>query len=331
MTIPRSEQINLDETPYYHCMSRCVRGAYLCGQDQNTTKNFAHRKSWVLSRLRFLSEIFAIKICAYAIMSNHYHLVLYVDKAFVDVLTESEVCEFWEKLFPKDVEKHKKNNTLTRKKLKQWRANLYSISLFMACLNEFIARKANQEDDCKGRFWEGRFKSQALLDDGAVLSAMAYVDLNPIRANLAMTPEDSDFTSIQARIKQYQTGLDTQHQENSSKQPATEMQNDFLMPLSSSEDDKNSVPFNIVDYFMLVEETGRVMREDKAGFISSNIRPLFDRLSLLPSGWLRLVKQLQKGYAYAVGNSQHLSKFTHPFLKGSPKGICLSNCCYQSN
>lgn len=331
MTVPRSEQINLDETPYYHCMSRCVRGAYLCGQDQNTNKNFAHRKFWVLSRLRFLSEIFAIKICAYAIMSNHYHLVLYVDKPFVDDLTDSEVCGFWEKLFPKDVAKHKKNNTLTRKKLKQWRTNLYSISLFMACLNEFIARKANQEDECKGRFWEGRFKSQALLDDGAVLSAMAYVDLNPIRANMALTPEDSDFTSIQARIEQYQKSLDTPEQANSSNHAAMSMQNDFLMPLSSSDDNKKSIPFDIVDYFMLVEETGRVIREDKAGFISSNVRPIFDRLSLFPSGWLRMVKQLQKGYAYAVGNSQRLSKFTNAFLTGSPKGICLSNCCYQIN
>jgi hypothetical protein len=81
-----------------------------------------------------------------------------------------------------------------------YRSRLHDLSWLMRTLNEHIARKANAEDGVKGRFWEGRFKSQALLDEKALLAAMAYVDLNPLRAGIAETPEASDYTSIQERI-----------------------------------------------------------------------------------------------------------------------------------
>ena len=74
----------------------------------------------------------------------------------------------------------------------------------MAQLNEFIARAANKEDKVKGRFWEGRFKCQTLLDEAAIAACMVYVDLNPIRSGVATTPEGSEFTSIQERIRAWQ-------------------------------------------------------------------------------------------------------------------------------
>ena len=78
---PYSQQVSLEATPFYHCYVRCVRRAFFsCGDDFSTGENYDHRKQWIVSRLKFLSYVYSIDICAYAIMSNHYHVVLHVDK-----------------------------------------------------------------------------------------------------------------------------------------------------------------------------------------------------------------------------------------------------------
>ena len=209
MTRPRSQIISLDRTPWYHCVSRCVRQAFLCGNDRYTGKNFDHRKPWILERLSFLTQIFAINISAYAVMSNHFHLVLHVDRARAANWSNDEVLRRWTRLYkgPLLIQRHLAGQVLSDAEQAQLdelangiRENLISISRFMACLNEYIARRANREDKSKGRFWEGRFKSQALLDVAALLSCMAYVDLNPVRAGLANGLRDSNYTSVQDRI-----------------------------------------------------------------------------------------------------------------------------------
>ncbi|WP_444912430.1 transposase [Microbulbifer sp. PAAF003] len=210
MTLPRSSQISLDATPYYHCVSRCVRRAFLCGRDSESGRDYEHRREWIENRIQQLAGVFALDIAAFAVMSNHYHVVLYIDKKAFDKWSLTEVITRWEKLFraPSLALRYLKGDTLDHCELEKlrevtaiWRERLIDISWFMRCLNESIARQANAEDKCTGRFWEGRFKSQALLDEKALAACMAYVDLNPIRANIAKTLEDSDYTSIQLRIR----------------------------------------------------------------------------------------------------------------------------------
>jgi REP element-mobilizing transposase RayT len=210
MTYARKNLISLQDTPYYHCVARCVRRAWLWGTDDFSGKEYSHRKQWVIDRLQQLTNIFTIDICAYAVMSNHYHVVLHVDKERATTLTEQEVIARWKQLFglPMLVEHYHKGQTTTKAEANRakeiihlWRGRLYDISWFMRCLNEHLARLANKEDNCKGRFWEGRYKSQALLDEAGLLTAMAYVDLNPIRAGIAKTPETSDFTSAYDRMR----------------------------------------------------------------------------------------------------------------------------------
>ncbi|MEZ9452523.1 transposase [Vibrio splendidus] len=91
MTQVRSTQFSLQDTAYYHCISRCVRRDFLCGEDKYSGQNFEHRRVWLVERMRLLSQVFAIDVCAYAIMSNHYHLVLHVNTANVESWSDEEV------------------------------------------------------------------------------------------------------------------------------------------------------------------------------------------------------------------------------------------------
>ena len=142
-------------------------------------------------------------------MSNHYHLVLFVNQDELNSWSDDEVMGRWGDLFPASTLKVKDflkaaDNAATRAlyqgKVDWWRKNLGNISWFMRGLNEYIVGMANKEESCTERFWEGRFKSQALLDEKVLLSCMAYVGLNPIRVRMAATPEESNFTSIQERL-----------------------------------------------------------------------------------------------------------------------------------
>ena len=172
MPTARKELINLDITPYYHCYNRCVRKGYLFGTHENN-KNYDHRKGLLLERLRYLSQGFAIHVCAYAIMSNHYHLVLHVDRELALSWSDEEVNKRWQLVLGRKTP----FETSSLEEIEQRRENLYSISWLMRFLNENIARLANKEDDVKGKFWESRFQSQALIDEGALLACMAYVVL----------------------------------------------------------------------------------------------------------------------------------------------------------
>ncbi|HEY9033703.1 MAG TPA: transposase [Pseudomonadales bacterium] len=303
MTRPRSTLIDLTATPYYHCIARCVRRAFLCGDDSSTGRNFDHRKQWLVDKIRQLGSLFAIDVAAYAIMSNHYHLVLHVNAEKAGAWTDEEVIERWLQLYtgPLLIHRYRQNKeALGDAEMAQvsqlvalWRERLASISWFMGLLNEHIARQANKEDGCTGRFWEGRFKSQALLDEAAVIACMAYVDLNPVRAGIAHDLEHSDFTSIQARIQQIQretTETTTGKKESSPATPA-------LLPFVESEhQDKHlaAIPYNLKDYLALVDWTGRCVRHDKRGAIAEHTPTILQHLGISDQQWLLLALEIQK-------------------------------------
>ena len=96
MTTARKYQVCADATPYYHCVSRCVRRSFLCGTDPITHQSYEHRRSWIKRKMMALSQVYCIDICAYAIMSNHYHLVVHINREKAESLSNRQVVERWQ-------------------------------------------------------------------------------------------------------------------------------------------------------------------------------------------------------------------------------------------
>ena len=316
MPQPRKRLVSLDDTPYYHCISRCVRRAFLCGKDPLTGFDFEHRRQWIVDRIKLLSSVFAIELCAYAVLHNHYHIVIRVDSDQTTAWSDQEVAQRWIQLFsgPMLIRRYLAGATLGAAEqlcvdmlIRTWRQRLMDLSWYMRCLNEPIARMANNEDHCTGRFWEGRFKSQALLDERAVLACMAYVDLNPIRAAIAKTPEQSDFTSIQERIL---------HPENSS-----------LQPFAEQADGAVGLPFGLKDYLELVDWAGREIKKHQKGYIPVNTPPLLTRFHMDAAPVLNYLSRTEKLPVAVLGPVSLLRAFAQSvgqhFVKGQSIGRAL--------
>ena len=253
-----------------------------------------------------MAHIFTIRICAYAVMSNYYHLVLYVDTDQAYAWNDEEVIQRWALLFPMSkaqtfLELNLDYDNLTQTQasyIDLWRQQLMDISWFMRKLNETIARQANKEDECTGRFWEGRFKTQALLDDSALLACMAYVDLNPIRAGINQTPETSDFTSIQERIQHYKFKQNT---------PESLASFEDEVDKNGTLDKKEHVlPCSQLEYFKLVDATGRIVKNDKKGTIPPHLKPILERLSIKTESWSDTITKLGQSFANFICISSDL-------------------------
>ena len=323
MPKPRKQQVSIEDTPYYHCVSRCVRRAFLCGTDSVTGESYEHRRGWLENKLLELPKLFAIQIAAYAIMSNHYHVVLYVDSDSSKSWADEEVIERWHSLFKGNLlsQRFMRGDALNKADLArlqiyitEWRSRLTDISWFMRVLNESIAREANIEDDCTGRFWEGRFKSQALLDEAALAACMAYVDLNPVRASMANTPEDSEHTSIKLRAEKAQAAHSPNHLHQQPKE---------LLPFAGNprQDMPKGIAMKLTDYLELVAATGRIIRDDKRGYISDESAKILERLGLDEDRWLSMTQNFENTFSTFAGNEEKLRSTCERLQYRRPPGL----------
>jgi hypothetical protein len=347
MGLPRSKYVKEDEEGVYHCFTRCVRRAFLCGFDELTHRDFSHRKALLLERLQFLAAIFAVQVCAYAILANHYHLILRILPELVAGWSDLEVAARWLMLFPKCSGKRGAPVPTTEEQIKalascperiaQLRKRLSSLSWFMGRLNEFIARAANKEDKVKGRFWESRFKCQALLDDPAIAACMVYVDLNLIRAGLAATPEESDFTSIQERIRAWKNetmtaaaAATTIEQESASSSDALSSTS-WLCPIASEPQRRGILQMTAAEYFDLVDKSGRMIRSDKRGAIDADLAPILLRIGANPNAWEETVSHFGSNFRLAAGLLPNLRNFANRFGRRWFQGIRAARAAFAAS
>lgn len=313
MTTPRRELIDESIPGIYNITARCVRRAFLCGWDSYAQKDYEQRKDWICERLRFLTEHFAIDLLGYAVMGNHLHLIPQNRPDLARLWSKEEVARRWLRVVSTREDAGRKGMrpskdairaiTSSPRRVAVLRRRLSSISCFMAKLDEYISRRANKEDGCTGRFWEGRFKSTRLKDTAAVVACMIYVDLNPVRAKMAESIEDSKHTSGQDRliaeqgrqqIREYQRRQKlgevlTERQEtllqgarNRAKRAG------FLVSLNSPNSPLGR--FSEATYLELADWTGRQTRAGKRGAIPEHISPILESLEVNTESWVKTVE-----------------------------------------
>jgi len=369
MGLPRSRYVRDGEEGVYHCFSRCVRRAFLCGFDPITRRDYSHRKTWLVQRLRHLAAIFAIDVCGYSVLDNHYHTILRTRPDIVASWPDRLVASRWLTLFPNKLTSSPTEHDISALAaspilIAKLRLRLSSLSWFMGQLNEFIARAANKEDGVKGRFWESRFKSQTLLDDAAIAACMAYVDLNPIRAGLAATPELSDFTSIQQRIRAWHAETFTaaslptetpQHPQSGAHltdkrlpqnpdghpNPSPEtspllppsanlepLAADWLCPIQSHSRRRGILQMSTADYLQLVDFSGRMIRSKKRGAIDPELAPILLRIGANPDAWIDTVSHFASSFRLAAGLLSHLRAFADRIGNRWLKGVSAARVAF---
>jgi REP element-mobilizing transposase RayT len=344
---PRREVIDESQVGVYHCINRCVRRAYLCGEDAVSGCNYEHRKQWIRGRMEELAGIFGIDVLGYAVMSNHLHVVLRNRPDVVAEWSDEEAARRGWNMFPgrRDDDgspaepfDHELAATINNPdKLAEVRRRLSSLSWFMRCLCERIARRANGEDECTGRFFEGRFTCQALLDEAAVLACCVYVDLNPIRAGVACSPETSQYTSAYDRIRSRdaRTGgvtasagkeAESGGKKQRKRKVSAASPDGWLSPMSLEESqdrsprgrstgrrasDKGFLPMSLDDYLQLLDWTGRQVYRKGGGTIPAELAPIVQRLSVVDQRWLELVQNFGGWFRRVVGCPAQLTREAH--------------------
>ena len=336
----RSEVVDPNEVQVLHVISRTTRACWLFGEDSISGKNYDHRKVWIEEYLQRFAACFAIDLLSFAILSNHFHLVLRSRPDVVKTWGDTEVARRWLMICPE--RKDDQGNPMAPspseldrirkcpKKLAEIRERLSSISWWMRLLNQRIAQRAHMEDNTKGHFFEERFKAVPLVDEEAILACSVYVDLNLIRACIAETIELSDHTSAQRRFESVQASQQPPQDESKASAdgktqtavPHARRADAFLSPVDLHEatdpagpqpsktnarcSDKGFLSMSEEDYLELLDWSARHLAAGKRGCTPEGHPPILERLGLPPTLWLSLVANFGSLFSTIAGRPVHL-------------------------
>jgi REP element-mobilizing transposase RayT len=309
MTIARAHLVDPTVARWYHCITRCVRRAFLLGEGASD------RKCWIDNRLRELAQMFSVAVGGFSVLDNHLHLLVRLDPEVAQGWSDEEVVRRWGRLFPpRDKSRQpvpvSKDWVEWRLKDGSWvakaRERLQSLSWFMKCLKEPLSRLANREEQTRGAFFEGRFKSVAILDDESLLATCAYIDLNPVAAGIAAVPEASEHTSIKERVDHVKAQGRTDDLKAArgggvagSNAAAGLEESHWLCPIEDrrrlgSSREGMIEGFSLGSHVLLVDYTGRLFREGKAT-ISRGVAEVFVRLGTSAETWQARLEKLRTG------------------------------------
>ena len=319
--LARAELFDPLEVAILHVIGRVVRRCFLFGFDPVSGKNFDHRKVWIEDQLKLLAGNFGIDLLSMAILSNHFHLILRSRPDVVATWDDTEVARRWLMLCPR-----RKNEDRSAKEPNEFELNsirndpetvanirtrLSDVAWWMRLLCQNIGTRANKEDREVGKFFQGRYRAVRILDEATLLACSAYVDLNPIRAAMAQTIEQSDFTSVQRRIESIKVASMNSEADSSSTPdfflaPLTiDERNDPLGPSASQSgkrcSDKGFISMSTLDYLELLDATARITRADKAGATAMDLPPIFERLKLDVMNWKLLVNDFGRVFSLVAG------------------------------
>lgn len=305
MTVARSQLVDVSVTPWYHVISKTVRGAYLLREGDHD------RKQWIEDRLKFLAGVFAIDVAGFAVLDNHMHVLVRLAPERIQEWTDDYVVRKWARLFPprsadrkliKVTDEWVAQKAADEQFVLKARARLADLGWFMKCLKEPLARMANKAESQTGAFWQSRYKSIAILDDEALLATCAYIDLNPVAAGIASLPEQSEHTSVKTRVdhcREQGRMADLQASRAGSvagaKAAAGLEEQLWLCPIDDARKHGGRAgmldSFGLGSYLQLLDYTSRLVRRGKAR-VSAEVEAILDRLGTSKDVWSTTVLEL---------------------------------------
>ena len=338
----RRKQIGKDRKAVYHCTARCVRRAYLCGRDRVSGQDYSHRRDWIICREEQLARLFAIEIEFRTEMSNHLHAVLRTRPDVAQRLTPREVVRRWLTItkmakcmsdeLPEPSQQRIDRLVGDKKWVTKMRQRLSSISWFMGILLENIARRANREDECQGRFWENRFKCRECTDTASILLCGVYVDLNPIRSGEADSPETARYTSVFQRLM-----AEEMQAKNASSRPDGWMAELTLQPERKANidlaytsrsgrraSDLGVLPISLREYVQLLKWTAKLLRSGERTTIPKDLGAILDRLNMSQETWVDTVEGYDATFCRAVGPPSELAEVAQRLEVHHLKGTAAS-------